>query len=218
VAGQTRTTPVGQAGYGRGSAAVPPAPPRRPDTGYLPPAPPGPPGKRNNSRAVLMGLMVGLIVLLLIAAAVIAYKLTSNANSNSGGTPPPSVTTTTAQATTQQTGNGQQTQSSQGTQSVNLHCDQLRGKSYDDVQKTLSREGFTVNKVSQPGGQKNKVVDVTPCQAQQGDTITVTVSDGKTTPSTAPPSSAGQPSNGNCGIGVPVDQCGKSPGPSNSNN
>jgi eukaryotic-like serine/threonine-protein kinase len=153
--------PTSPGGY-RGAAPAPVNPaPMRPQ--QYRPAPPAPP---STGRAVLIGVLVGLFILLLIAAALIAYNLASQQNSARGRSGPGSVATTTGSV-----------------QLVDVGCGKLRGKPYATVLKSLTDNGFQVDRTEATDGGKplGDVVDLSPCQAQRGDTITVAVSPGRIT-------------------------------------
>ena len=151
--------PTSPGGY-RGAAPAPVNPaPMRPQ--QYRPAPPAPP---STGRAVLIGVLVGLFILLLIAAAVIAYNLASQQNSARGRSGPGSVVTTTGSV-----------------QLVDVGCGKLRGKPYATVLKSLKDNGFQVDRTDayDAGKPLGDVVDLSPCQARRGDTITVSVSPGR---------------------------------------
>ncbi|GIH13269.1 hypothetical protein Raf01_14410 [Rugosimonospora africana] len=180
--GTARTRPVSPAGYARGSALPPTqTPPRRPEPAY--PAA-TPPSKGNgNGRAVLTGVLVGLVALLLIGAGVLAFVLASQHNNDGtpGPTDSPSSPATTAAAPPPTNDQPQNTPTTgSANQLVNLHCDQLIGKPYSAVARTLQDANFGVDEEEVDGGGKSgTVLDVTPCQARPGDTIKVEVTTGK---------------------------------------
>ncbi len=199
-------------GPGRGVAAVPPpAPPRRADTTYLPPAGPAGSGAPDKNRAVLIGVLVGLIALLLIGAGVIAYVITSNSD---GSTTSGTQTATTGPTAPTGAPTGQNTGGQQN-QTVSIACDQLVGQPYEVVRDALSGQGFKVKKVD-ANGPKDQVVSVRPCQGQPGATITVGVGNNKGQGNNSPTSSPTPTMTGNgssCGIGSQIGSCG-SPGAS----
>jgi serine/threonine-protein kinase len=177
-----RTRPVSPAGYARGSALPPTQTPRRPEPPY-PAATPPTKGGGSNSRAVLTGVLVGLVALLLIGAGVLAFVLASQHN---GGTSPAATDTPTTPATTAAapppTDDQPQNTPTTGSadQLVNLHCDQLIGRPYSVVSRILEDANFGVDEDKVDGGGKaGTVLDVTPCQARPGDTIRVEVTTGK---------------------------------------
>jgi hypothetical protein len=161
------------------------------------PAPPTPP---STGRAVLIGVLVGLFILLLIAAAVIAYNLASQQNNASGRGGAGSVATG-AQAPTPTRTSGP----ASGAKLVDVGCGKLRGKPYGTVLKSLTDSGFQVARIeaADAGKQVGDVVDLSPCQARPGDTITVAVSPGRTRPSAAPAAAATP----GCGIDTPIVSC-----------
>jgi serine/threonine-protein kinase len=187
-------------GPGRGVAAVPPpAPPRRPDSTYAPTA--GPTGPDKN-RAVLIGVLVGLIALLLIGAGVIAYVITSNSGDpNTGGTQTATTGPTgpTGPPPTQNTGGTQD-------QQVGIACAQLIGEPYDAVKETLGEQGFKVRKVDAKGP-KDQVMTIDPCQGKRGDTITVGVGNNKGQGNSTPTGTPSATNGPTCGIGAPIGGC-----------
>jgi eukaryotic-like serine/threonine-protein kinase len=148
-------------GVSRGTAAAPPPPVRRADTAYYSSGPayaPGgdaPPG-RGRAGAVVIGIIIGLLVLLLIAGA--AWLATQHSNNNGGSSPNTSPT---------------------AAQLVDVQCDKLKRLSYNSVQAELTKQGFKVARADAPGGKKDSVADIAPCEAHPNDVITVTVYTGK---------------------------------------
>ncbi len=195
VAGSAR--PTASRGY-RGSATPPVAPiPARSESPYRPAPAPAP---TSTGRAVLIGVLVGLFILLLIAAALIAYRLASAHNSANGGTDRGGVSVTTGSPTRSRT-----PPAATGQELVTINCDKLRGKQYVAVRQSLLTDGFDVVRAdatatNRPAGE---VVDLNPCRAHRGDTITVSVSLGRgDRPSPTP--TAAYPA---CGIDTPIAQC-----------
>ncbi len=155
------TGAIGAGAAHRGAASVPPPPPPRPDTGYLPAQPPQS-GGRGRSPVILLGTLVG--VLLLLGVGLGAWALLHGTGNDRAGT---AGTRTGGPATTAAT-------------LTDLQCDKAKNYSYETVRKTLEDEHFKVKRQDVPGP-RGEVVDITPCQARPGDTITVKVGNGQTT-------------------------------------
>jgi hypothetical protein len=116
---------------------VPPAPPRRPDTGYFTAATPLPQQDNGRRNLVIAGIVVGLVALLVIGG-VGAYALLHNkkpTGNNPGGNG--------VVATTQ---GGQATQTNPDL--VDLQCTTLVGKNAQNVEEQLRQQGFTVKRVN----------------------------------------------------------------------
>jgi hypothetical protein len=194
TAGPNRSTSPG--GYRAAVPPVVPAPPRQ-EPVYRPA-----PTPHSTGRAVLIGVLVGLFILLLIAAGLVAYRLASQHNQSSGARDPGSVPATTgAPATATGTSGG-------GAQLVNIDCGKLRGKQYATVWKSLTDEGFQVERNNVTGTNRplGEVVDLSTCRARRGDTITLSVSLGRTdrpspTPTATPSRSPG------CDVATPIALC-----------
>ena len=69
-----------------------------------------------------------------------------------------------------------------------------KGPTFQQTRDFLEAKGFEVNRVDVPGP-RNRVVEVTPCEAPKGSTITVKVGNGQRP--TAPASSGAPDDNGN---------------------
>jgi eukaryotic-like serine/threonine-protein kinase len=190
---------AGPGGYNRGAAAVPAPAARRADTGYLAPPPAaGQPGADNRRRLLLAAAVAGVVVLLLAGLAVGWALLGQNGDNGTNGNGGPGVGTS-AQPGAGQQGAGTPT----GNELVDLQCDTLIGDRYQTVETKLARQGFKIKRVARSGGRKGRVVDVSPCSAAPGSTVTLYISTGQggsggnTTGPSAPPS---------CGtIGAPLE-------------
>ena len=198
VAGTARPTASG--GY-RGSATPPVAPiPARPEPSYRSAPAPAP---TSTGRAVLIGVLVGLFILLLIAAAVVAYRLASAHNSAAGRTDRGGASVTTSSPArsphTPPAASGQAT--------VAIDCGKLRGKQYTVVQRSLRDDGFEVVRADATGTNRpaGEVVDLNPCLAHKGETITVSVSLGRGDRSSPTPTATAKYPG--CGIDLPIAQC-----------
>jgi serine/threonine protein kinase len=194
--GPTSGAPAAQpGGFVRGTAGVPP-PPSVHDTAYTyapaggggfppgpyrPPAPGGAPGQPDPGRRnqVILYAVLAVVLVLVVCGGgtwfLLSHKGPTASPRQSPGTtaapPPPPAPTSAA-------GDG-----------VPIPCDKLKGQDFNDVDRQLRiRNGFRVKRVDQPGGQRNQVVDVEPCQAPRGSEITVTVSTGR-----GPDDSSGPP-------------------------
>jgi hypothetical protein len=153
---------------------------------------------------VLIGVLVGLFILLLIAAALIAYRLASAHNQAAGRQGPGSVPT--ASGSPGRT--GAVTSGTTGAQLVNVDCGKLRGKQYVVVRQSLMHDGFDVARADAVDTNRplGEVVDLNPCRARKGDTITVSVSPGRTARPSPTPSASPYRSPG-CGIDTPIALC-----------
>jgi hypothetical protein len=192
--------PAGAGGY-RGSATPPVAPaPTRPEPSYrLAPAP----APTSTGRAVLIGVLVGLFILLLIAAAVVAYQLASAHNSADGGHGQGGVPATSSPA--RHTPGTAPAASGQAT--IAIDCGKLRGKQYTVVRQSLRDGGFEVVRADATGTDRpaGEVVDLNPCRAHRGDTITVSVSLGRADrPSPTPTATSKNP---DCDMATPIALC-----------
>ena len=80
---------------------------------------------------------------------------------------------------------------------ISTRCDLVsKGPTFQQTHDFLVGKGFEVTRVDVPGP-RNRVVEVTPCQAPKGSTITVKVGNGQRP--TAPASSGSPDDNGNGG-------------------
>jgi serine/threonine-protein kinase len=161
--------PVSGGGFARGAASVP-APPRQVvDTGYTyvgtGPYPVGGAGQRQEGtrRTGLIIVAVILAVLVLLMCVVGGFLLLRNAGNNSTG------------------GGGTSTPSSTPSRDYkDIPCDDLKKRSFSDVEISLKRNKFTVKRVDQPGGRAGQVVDIQPCtHVAVGSEVTVTVATGR---------------------------------------
>jgi hypothetical protein len=153
---------------------------------------------------VLIGVLVGLFILLLIAVGLVAYRLasqhnTSNSQRDRGGV--------SATMTGSPRGAGTGTADPTAGQLVDIDCGKLRGKQYTVVRQALVHADFEVARsdaadTSRPLGE---VVDLSPCQARKGDTITVYVSPGRTARPNPTPSPS--PHKSDCDINTPIALC-----------
>jgi hypothetical protein len=198
-------------GYHRGAAAVP-APVPRGETGYLPPGATVDQPDNGRLRAVLMGLLIG--VLLLIVVIGVLYLVTRktgdpNAGARTGTSAPADPGTTRP---TNPVNPANQAGGNSPAAAADVGCDKLRGRPVKEVSTELAKRGYNVDQRSAPGV-KSRVLDVTPCRAAPGDTITLTVGNGSTGTTVPSPTQSG------CipGIGgVPVIGCPTSPSPGRS--
>jgi serine/threonine-protein kinase len=182
------SAPTSPPGYGR---AAPPAPPRRQDTGYLPPAQPA---QRGRSNRLIIGIVIVLVVLLLLIGLVFALK-NGGGDGSSGLSGPQNSTSSVAQpslgappAVGGQSGNGVRT----------IDCADMQNKKADSVERSLRQQGFTnIHKARVSGGKSDTVQSVTPCQAGPNDPITMNVYTGK------PVTPTGGATTGGC-IDVPL--------------
>jgi hypothetical protein len=96
-----------------------------------------------------------------------------------------------------------------GSQLVTIDCGKLRGKQYLTVRKSLTDDGFQVARSDVSGTNKplGEVVDLSPCRARRGDTITLSVSLGRGDRSSPTPTAAPSGSPG-CDISAPIAVCG----------
>jgi hypothetical protein len=62
---------------------------------------------------------------------------------------------------------------------VPIPCDDLKRKTFPQVERELQKNRFEVKRVDQPGGRRGEIVDISPCRAPHGSVITVTVSTGR---------------------------------------
>jgi eukaryotic-like serine/threonine-protein kinase len=197
--------------FNRGSASVPPPPPPRPDTGYLTGPTPSGGGKGGRSTTVILGVLIGALVLLLLVCGG-GWLLMHNSN-NAGGTGGPTPTSAPQSSA----------RPSPTAQLIPIDCiNAKRNHTYEDVRRVLAQQGFKVVRQDVPG-KKNIVVEVTPCEAARGDTVTVKVGNGQ--PAGAPTDTATSGNGGgggggdaspspSCppgGIGVPPGRCPTSP-------
>jgi len=179
------TGPVG-GGYHRGAAPVPPPAPR-PETSYLPAQPP-PPGS-NRGLLVILGSLIGVLVLLGLGCG--AWALFHNSGNNT-----PGAAGTTAPASRQTTG---QPRASATAPLVSARCDVVsKGPTFEQTRDYLEGQGFKINREEVPGP-RNRVVEVTPCEAPRGSTITVKVGNGQRGGSA--PASSNSPTPDNTGNG-----------------
>ncbi|WP_412541219.1 protein kinase [Longispora sp. K20-0274] len=155
-------------GYQKGSAAVPVSGPPRPQA-YYPPEPPQKKGKG----PIIAAIAVGVVLLLVIAG--IAYALAQGGGGgNKNKKNPVNVTTTEAPAT--------QAPKPSAAAKVDIPCEDMKGKPYEQVDKKLRELGLkvNVNPVESDTVKEGRVVDV-PCEATKGETVTVQVSKGGNT-------------------------------------
>jgi serine/threonine-protein kinase len=193
-------------GFVRGAAAVPPgAATPRVDTGYYP----GPhidpvrPAGGGGRRALIIGASALAVLFLLICGGIGLYRTLDSANRSGSG----AVASTSGQATTA-------APTSAGAKLIDVNCAAAKGKPSRTVETKLRSLGLKVKEVTEDaGGRRGDVVDVAPCQAAKGDTVTVTVDTGRqpsdATPTVEPtsggPTGTANPSGSPCGvIGVPI--------------
>jgi hypothetical protein len=240
VPGGTRMLPGGgypgtatqrPTGYGRAAgAATPPQPPRRGETTYFSPSsgsfPAAAPGGGTKTtgphrKAVLTGVLVGLVALLLIGAGVTAYVLTSN-NTDPGSAagvatssaPAPSAAPPTTDGPTAPNGGGDNGDGTATAQTVEVGCGSLEGASYSQVKAVLKEKGLRATENEVSGGEKNKVKSLSPCQAHQGDVITVTVYTGPRHDDQPTPTPRTPTPTPTCTMGGLLNDCGSTPIPS----
>jgi eukaryotic-like serine/threonine-protein kinase len=158
--------PQGGSGYHRGAASVPPPPPRT-ETSYLPTQPP-PPGS-NRGLLVILGTLIG--VLLLLGLGCGAWALFHNSGNNT-----PTATGTRTPGTQQTTSTPKATATGP---LVSARCDVVpKSPTFEQTRDYLEGQGFKINREDVPGP-RNRVVEVTPCEAPKGSTITVKVGNGQ---------------------------------------
>jgi eukaryotic-like serine/threonine-protein kinase len=160
--GATGAVPPGN----RGSASVAPPPPPRPETGYLPAQSPPPRGGGRSTMIILGGLVAALVLLGVVCGGWFLLHNTGNKN-NAGGNGTPTTNRTTAAPTPTLTG-----------PLIDNKCELAKGHTFEDVDRVLKDMGFKVDRQN-VAGPKNRVVEVTPCQAPKGATITVKVGNGQ---------------------------------------
>jgi len=211
------TGPAGGSGYHRGAASVPPPPPSRPDTSYLPAQPP-PPGRgpfAGRGTMVILGTLIGVLVLLGLGCG--AWALLHNSGNNKpAAVGSPTTGRTTAAPQPSLTG-----------PLVSARCDVVKkGPTFDQTKEFLEGQGFQVSRQDVPGS-RNRVLEVTPCEAPKGSTITVKVGNGQR--ASAPAASNSADGNGDGGgtnpsgsVGAPLQGCGpvclsSPPGPPGTN-
>jgi hypothetical protein len=147
---------------------------------------------------IILGVLVG--ALLLLGGVCGGWYLLHNSGNNTagaGGTP------SGRQATT-----GQPSPALTGPM-VDARCDIASNHpKFKDTKDFLEKEGLKVNREDVPGP-KDRVVEVTPCQAPKGATITVRVGNGKAggaTPGTSPTGDNSGPGGGlpgpGCSLGI----------------
>jgi len=194
--------PTGAAGGSgwRGAASVPPPPPPRPDTTYLPAQPPPPGGGPFGSRSTMIILATLLGVLVLMGAVCGGWYLLHNksGSTTTGGTPTGNQQTT-----------GRSTPSPTG-ELIDARCD-IAQKDHPTFQQTkdfLEGKGLKVTRENVPGPQ-GRVVDVSPCKAPKGATVTVKVGNGQAGggPTATPTGSDGGGNGGGGGGGGPGPNC-----------
>jgi serine/threonine-protein kinase len=183
--------------FNRGSASVPPPPPPRPDTGYLTgPTPPGG-GSGGRSNTVILGVLVGALVLLLLVCG--GGWLLTHQSSNGATGPGSSPTPTGVPATT--------ARPSPTARLIPIDCEHAKqGHSFEQVRKVLVEQGFKVVRQDVPG-RRNIVVEVTPCEAARGDTVTVKVGNGQATGAPTTDSTTGGGGGGGGGDASPTPSC-----------
>ncbi len=184
VPGGTRVMPAypptgGGSGYHRGAAPVPPPPPPRPETSYLPAHPPPGGPARGRGPLILLTVLAAVVVLLTLFGAWALLHNSGNNGAQGGGTPTGNTKTTAS--TPRATG-----------PLVSARCDVVsRGPTFEQTRKFLVDQGFEVKR-EDVAGPRNKVIQVTPCEAPKGSTITVKVGNGQ---------AAGAPATSNAGDG-----------------
>ena len=163
----------------RGAAQVPLPPPPRPETGYLPGQSPG--GRRRGDRGpvILLGVLIGVLVLLGVGLGAWALLGKDKRGAGAADQAPPNPAVT------------------------DLPCDWARTHTDEQVRNQLVKDGFTVNQEATPG-RAGSVVDVTPCQARPGATITVKVGNGQGTGGRGGGGTTGTPRHSNAPGGVPT--------------
>jgi serine/threonine-protein kinase len=205
-AGFGSQAPGGQ--YARGTAGVPPPPtPQETGYTYLRPAsgapggqdaaraPGGPaaPGgqggaaRQNRSgglggdqrRTLLVAASAMVVLIVLIAGVAIALAVSRGGGSGEKQNNPPAAPASHSAAPTgKQTGSPRRTTASPAAGEIVIDCATLIGQQRPAVELKL-RQKFKVNvDMVDAGGRNNEVVDITPCRAHAGDTITVRVSTG----------------------------------------
>lgn len=208
--------PPGAGGFARGTAGVAP-PPKAQDTGYAFAAPRSPagPGRATTSPdgsrrtlIILIGVLTALVVLL--ACGVGVYVLTSRESNDDsdpgGGAPETPATTQTRLPDTTQTEKTTAPSRSAAGDLITLNCEQYKGQQRLVVETKIRQKGFKVRiEMVDAGGRINEVVDVTPCQAYVGDTITIKVSTGNSD------AQSSEPADESACDGLPLDPNGSCP-------
>jgi serine/threonine-protein kinase len=195
-------SPAGPSAYHRGAAAVPPPPPPRGETTYLPGQPPSGGPSSGRSTMIILAVLIG--VLLLLIGGFVGWQLLHNTG---GGATPTSSSTATGTAHA----SAQPSPTLTG-QPVSTFCDEAKGHTFERVRDVLKKDGFKVKREDVPGP-RDRVVEVTPCEAPKGATITVRVGNGQpvsgggaapgtsTAPDTSTEPGGGLPSGGGPGGG-----------------
>jgi hypothetical protein len=145
---------------------------------------------------IILGVLVGAVLLLggVCGGWYLLHNSGNNA-ANSGSTP--TANKTTSQPSPTLTG-----------PLIDNKCDLAKGATFERVRDVLQGMGFKVQR-QDVAGPRDKVVEVTPCQAPKGATITVKVGNGQagggTTPGASPSGDNGNPGPG--GGGLPGPAC-----------
>jgi hypothetical protein len=121
---------------------------------------------------VVVAAVLGVLVLLLcIGGGVYALSKRGNQPTGNGATSPAGGPNTS--------GPSPATSAAPSGEAIAIPCDRLKGQPFGAVEGSLSRNGYKVKRVDQPGGRSGEVVDIQPCSAPRGSEITVTVSTGR---------------------------------------
>ena len=184
-------SPAGPAGgqFARGAAGVAPPPsPQETSYNYLRPGaatPGGPPARTGggqsslNQHRTLIALAAGLVALVVLIG-VVALVLSMSGNDENGGQGNPPASTASQPATPsgkQSKSPSRATSGSQQSNEIVIDCKALVGQQLSLVRFKLQQFEVDVQEVPSTV-RKNQVVEITPCRAQAGDTITVKVSTG----------------------------------------
>jgi hypothetical protein len=144
----------------------------------------------SRSTTIILGVLVG--ALLLLGAVCGGWLLLHNSGNTaaSPGSTPSANRQTTGQPTPTLTG-----------PLIDNKCELAKGHTFEDVNKVLKDMGFKVDR-QDVAGAKNRVVEITPCQAPKGATITVKVGNGKGGGGGGAPATSATGDNGGGGAGA----------------
>jgi hypothetical protein len=139
---------------------------------------------------IILAVLIG--VLLLLVAGCVGWQLLHN-TSGTGNQPQHSPAPgTSTQASAQPSATGKL---------ISTFCNDAKGHTFDKVQSVLKKDGFKVKREDVPG-ERDRVVEVTPCEAPLGSTVTVRVGNGKSAGASGPgpgDASSSAPANGGGG-------------------
>jgi hypothetical protein len=186
-------------GYVRGAASVAPADSRfrgpaadaKAPIAQRPPVQPYGYGSKSPAAKRSGGGRTGVVILLAVLAAllivvcsgVVAYMIKQGRNANSlHGGGQYSVSSDTGAGNNGQAPAGGSGAGNQAAGNIqDIPCEYYKRDNYQNVRNKLQASGFRVSVVPVAGGQAGRVIDVSPCRAGPGATITLRVAIGKTT-------------------------------------